>query len=145
MQEGLDLLHTARATATVGLALDAAGIGAWAIKYQDVAWRPVTAIQFSPGWNPYFITAFDPTWTSLIALPPHPDYVAGHPAFSGAAATALAAVLGTDSVTFTSTSNTYCNGGTATRDSVGNVMSLHAQWRDLLDADRLRQWRNGDL
>jgi hypothetical protein len=49
MQEELDLLHTARATATVGLALHAAGIGAWAIKYQDVAWRPVTAVQFSPG------------------------------------------------------------------------------------------------
>src|SRR5271165_6368285 len=85
-QQELDLLQTARATATVGLALDDAGIGAWAIKYQDVAWRPMTAIQFSPGWNPYF-TTFDPTWSSLIALPPHPDYVAGHPAFSGAAAT----------------------------------------------------------
>lgn len=122
MQEGLDLLHTARATTTVGLALDAAGIGAWAIKYEDNAWRPATAIRFSPGWNPYFAT-FDPTWTSLITLPPHPDYVAGHPAFSGAAATALAAVLGTDSVTFTSTSDTYCNGGTAARNSLGNVMS----------------------
>ena len=121
-QQELDLLQTARATATVGLALDDAGIGAWAIKYQDVAWRPMTAIQFSPGWNPYF-TTFDPTWSSLIALPPHPDYVAGHPAFSGAAATALGAVLGTDSVTFTSTSNAYCNGGTAARNSLGNVMS----------------------
>ena len=122
MQEELDLLTTARATATVGLALHAAGIGAWAVKYQDIAWRPVTAIQFSPSWNPHF-TAFDPTWSSLIALPPHPDYVAGHPAFSGAAATALAAVLGTDSVRFTSTSNTYCNGGTGARNSFGNVMS----------------------
>src|SRR5271155_4883758 len=52
VQEELDLLQTARATATVGLAVGTAGIGAWAIKYQDVAWRPVTAIQFSPtGWN----------------------------------------------------------------------------------------------
>jgi len=123
VQEELDLLQTARATATVGLAVGTAGIGAWAIKYQDVAWRPVTAIQFSPtGWNQYFTTS-DPTWSSLIALPPHPDYVAGHPAVSGAAATALAAVLGSDSVTFTSTSNTYCNGGTAARNSLGNVMS----------------------
>jgi hypothetical protein len=50
MQEELDLPTTARTTATVGLALHAAGIGAWAVKYQDVAWRPVTAIQFSPSW-----------------------------------------------------------------------------------------------
>jgi hypothetical protein len=122
VQEELDLLDTARATATVGLALHAASISAWAIKYQDVAWRPVTAIQFSPGWNNYFAT-FDSTWSSLIALPPHPDYVAGHPAFSGAAATALAAVLGSDTVTFTSTSNAYCNGGSTTRDSLGKVVS----------------------
>src|SRR6516225_89035 len=122
IQEELDLLDTARATAAVGLALHSAGIGAWAIKYQDVAWRPVTAIQFSPGWNNYF-AAFDPTWSSLIALPPHPDYVAGHPAFSGAAATALAAVLGSDTVTFTSTSNAYCNGGATTRGSLGKVVS----------------------
>jgi len=122
IQEELDLLDTARATATVGLALHAAGIGAWAIKYQDVAWRPVTAIQSNPGWNAYF-TTFNSTWSSLIALPPHPDYLAGHPAFSGAAATALAAALGSDSVMFTSTSNTYCNAGTTTRDALGNVVS----------------------
>jgi hypothetical protein len=101
VQNGLTLLQTAQATAAVGLALHAAAIAAWEIKYQDVAWRPITAIQFSSPWNSYF-TTFDPTWQSLIALPPHPDYVAGHPAFSGAAATALAAILGTDSVTFTS-------------------------------------------
>ncbi len=122
IEDELDLLDTARATATAGLALHAAGAGAWAIKYQDVAWRPVTAIQFSPNWNSYF-TTFDSTWSSLIALPPHPDYVAGHPAFSGAAATALAAVLGSDSVTFTSTSTAYCNAGSTTRDSLGNVVS----------------------
>jgi hypothetical protein len=36
---------------------------------------------------------------------------------------ALAAVLGSDSVTFTSTSNAYCNAGSTTRDSLGNVVS----------------------
>jgi len=122
IQEELDLLETARATATVGLALHAAGIGAWAIKYEDVAWRPVSAIQDCAAWSPNF-TSCDSTWSSLIATPPHPDYLAGHPAFSGAAATALTAVLGSDSVTFTSTSNTYCNAGSTTRDSLGNVVS----------------------
>ena len=122
VQEALSLLQTARAAAMVGLALDDAGIGAWGIKYEYNAWRPVTAIHDCAVWSPYFTTC-DPTWSSLIVTPPHPDYVAGHPAFSGAAATALAAVLGTDNVTFTSTSNTYCNGGSATRDSLGNVIS----------------------
>jgi hypothetical protein len=122
IQQKLDLLHTAHATATVALAQHAAGIGAWAIKYQDVAWRPVTAIQDCASWSPNYFTSCDAIWSSLIATPPHPDYLAGHPAFSGAAATALAAVLGTDSLTFTSTSDTYCNGGAAARNSRGNVM-----------------------
>jgi len=122
IQKNLSLLDTAAATATVGLALHAAGIGAWAIKYQEVAWRPVTAIQDCAAWSPNF-TSCDAIWSSLIVTPPHPDYVAGHPAFSGAAATALAAVLGTDRVTFVSTSTTYCNGGTTARNSLGNVMS----------------------
>jgi hypothetical protein len=124
-QNRLSLLQTARATAVVGLALQAAGIAAWDIKYRDLAWRPITAIQFSSSWNQYF-TAFDPSWRSLIATPPHPDYVAGHPAFSGAAATALAEILyanGIDHVTFTSTSATYCNSGQTARNSLGNVIS----------------------
>jgi hypothetical protein len=116
----LSLLQTARATAMTGIAMTDAGIGAWAIKYDYNSWRPVTAIQDCAAWSPSFTTC-DPDWSSLIATPPHPDYVAGHPAFSGAAATALANVLGTDNVTFTATSNTYCNSGAATFGSVGNV------------------------
>jgi hypothetical protein len=125
LQRGLSLIKTARATATVGLAMFAAGVATWDIKYQNVAWRPMTAIQSSLSWNSNFTTK-DTTWTSLIALPPHPDYVAGHPAFSGSAATALADVIGTDTVTFTSTSNTYCNGGMTSRNSRGNVRSCTA-------------------
>ena len=125
LQKGLSLLKTARATATVGLAMFAAGVATWDIKYQNVAWRPMTAIQSSLSWNSNFTTK-DTTWTSLIALPPHPDYVAGHPAFSGSAATALADVINTDTVTFTSTSNTYCNGGTTLRNSRGNVRNCTA-------------------
>jgi hypothetical protein len=104
----------------VGLALDDAGIGAWGIKYDYNSWRPVTAIQDCNNWSPNFTTC-DATWSSLIVTPPHPDYVAGHPAFSGAAATALSDAIGTDNVTFTSTSVAYCNGGTATLNSVGNI------------------------
>ena len=127
-EQGLGLLQTAQATALVGVALDDAGIGAWLIKYEYDSWRPVTAIQDCANWNPYITNAptasgttdaCDATWSSLIATPPHPDYVAGHPAFSGAAATALADFLGTDDVTFTSGSVAYCNAGTATLDSVG--------------------------
>jgi hypothetical protein len=83
------------------------------VKYQDLLWRPVTAIRDCSNWNPNFTTC-DPTWTSLIATPPHPDYLAGHPAFSGAAATVLDNFFGTDAIPITSTSDTYCNSGLST-------------------------------
>lgn len=132
--QNLDLLQTARATALVGIALNDAGIATWAVKFDNAnsdaspSWRPITAIQFDAnqsdcgGWNSYFTTCLS-GWTSLIATPPHPDYVAGHPAFSGAAATALAAAIGTDNVTFSSASQNYCNGGSATLDSDSTVIA----------------------
>lgn len=116
------LLQTARATALAAIAMEDAGIAAWEVKYQYNAWRPITAIQDCSGWSTNFTTC-DSTWSSLINTPPHPDYLAGHPAFSGAAATALEDALGVNDLTFTSTSNNYCNSGTTSFDSQGNVIS----------------------
>ncbi len=98
----LNLLQTARATALAGIAMNDAGIAVWEIKYQENAWRPNTAIQDctdtaggTVSWtSPSNFNTCDANWSSLIATPPHPDYLAGHPAFSGAAATALVAALG---------------------------------------------------
>ena len=120
----LDLLQQARLSASVSTAMADAGIAAWYDKYLYNLWRPITAIADCTGsgysWNAYLPSgACDTGWSSLIATPPHPDFVAGHPAFSGAAATVLADFFGTDSVLaatgvseFSSTSNSYCNGGT---------------------------------
>ena len=57
----------------------------------------------------------------MIATPPHPDYIAGHPAFSGAAATVLDNFFQTDAIAFTVSSQAYCNGGVTTRDPAGNT------------------------
>lgn len=117
----LDLLAHAREAALVGMAMSNAGTSVWAIKYRDLLWRPVTAIKFDCGtgtWSPYFTTC-DASWTSLIATPPHPDYIAGHPGFSGAAATVLAGFFATDNIAFSSTSDVYCNGGTTNRAANG--------------------------
>lgn len=132
--QNLNLLQTARATALVGMAMNDAGIATWGVKFGNAnsgatpSWRPITAITFDAsqsncgGWNSYFTTCLS-NWTSLIATPPHPDYIAGHPAFSGAAATALADAIGTDSVTFSSASQNYCNGGSTTLDSDSTVIA----------------------
>ncbi len=126
----LNLLQTARATALAGIAMNDAGIAVWEIKYQENAWRPNTAIQDctdtaggTVSWtSPSNFNTCDANWSSLIATPPHPDYLAGHPAFSGAAATALVAALGTNDLTFSSSSNTYCDIGKSTLDSEGSVI-----------------------
>ncbi|MDB5399304.1 MAG: superfamily protein [Rhodopila sp.] len=124
------LLQSAQLTALLGEAENDAGIAAWGIKYTQNLWRPVTAIQNCGAggtaaglvtWSTFFTTC-DTSWASLIATPPHPDYVAGHPAFSGAAATVLTDFFGTDNIAFSSTSDYYCNGGTAQFDPATNLL-----------------------
>jgi hypothetical protein len=105
----LSELQEARLSALVSIAEADAGIGAWDVKYQENIWRPITAIHDCANWNQLFTTC-DPNWRSLIVTPPHPDYVAGHPAFSGAGATVLASFFGTDNIPFCSTSDPYVNG-----------------------------------
>jgi hypothetical protein len=124
--QGTNLLKSAQLTALLGESMNDAGIAAWGDKYNYNLWRPVTAIRdcASSGngvtWtNPNC----DPAWSSLIATPPHPDYLAGHPAFSGSAATVLADFFGTDNIGFSSTSNYYCNGGTANVNAANQVIS----------------------
>ncbi len=119
--QNLDTLRAARLSMLVSMAENNAGIATWEVKYQNNLWRPVTAIQScdssgtgTVSWNANF-TVCDASWTSLIATPPHPDYIAGHPAFSGAAAAVLGDFFGTDAIAFSSTSQSYCNGGAALR------------------------------
>ncbi len=124
------LLQSAQLTALLGEAENNAGIAAWGIKYDNNLWRPVTAIRNcgtggttagTVTWSTH-LTTCDTSWSSLIATPPHPDYVAGHPAFSGAAATVLADFFGTDNIPFSSSSNYYCNGGSAQFDPSTNLL-----------------------
>jgi hypothetical protein len=90
--------------AVLNAALADAGIAAWHCKYRFNGWRPVTAIRrAAEDGNP--ATEPDPGWESLLPSPPHPEYVSGHAAFSGAAATVLAHFLGSDRVRFSVTSD----------------------------------------
>lgn len=126
----LGLLQHAQVDALVGAAMSDAGAAAWQVKFNGNGdgfngnlWRPITAIQDCANWNATFTAAnaCDPTWSSLIATPPHPDYLAGHPAFSGAAAAVLDNFFQTDNVPVAVADQAYCNGGTATRDATGAV------------------------
>jgi hypothetical protein len=98
------LEDTARLFALLNIAMADAGICAWDAKYAFDFWRPVTAIRNGDAdGNP--ATEADPAWTSFIVTPPFPEYVSGHSAFSGAAATILARFYGTDRIAFTTGSD----------------------------------------
>lgn len=73
----------ARLLALLNLAMADAAIAAWDCKYEYNFWRPETAIQH----------AGEKDWVSYLPCPPHPEFVSGHAAISGAAAGVLEAVL----------------------------------------------------
>jgi len=82
-QENLSLIETTRLLALANIAMADAGIACWDTKYHYESWRPIQAIRAADqDGNPN--TRLDPTWDSLLESPPHPEYVSGHAAFSGA-------------------------------------------------------------
>jgi len=56
-------------------------------KFTYVRWRPVTAIRTGTV-DP------DPSWTSLIVTPAHPEYPSGHAGYAGTAEAVLTALVG---------------------------------------------------
>jgi hypothetical protein len=90
---GNDLSSTVRIMAVFYLAAADASIACWEAKYHYNFWRPEPAIvggeddgnadtSAVAGWRPY------------VSTPPHPDYVSGHAANSGAMAFVLASIFG---------------------------------------------------
>jgi membrane-associated phospholipid phosphatase len=100
----LSLLENARLFALLGIAGADAAIVSWDHKYAYNSWRPVTGIQHADtDGNP--ATAPDPGWAPLITTPPFPSYTSGHSTFSSASARVLALFLGTDQISFSTTSD----------------------------------------
>ncbi len=90
-----DLVDTVRLLAMGNMVGADALTECLAAKYHYAFWRPVTAIRAADtDGNPH--TVGDPTWTSLLTVPNHPEYPAAHGAITGAEAKVFAAVLGTN-------------------------------------------------
>ncbi|EFJ52794.1 hypothetical protein VOLCADRAFT_127323 [Volvox carteri f. nagariensis] len=73
-------------------------VACWRVKYRELFWRPVTAIQTDHG-----VRAADPAWEPLLTTPIDPEYVSSHMCTSGAALYILETHLGA-STPFTSDS-----------------------------------------
>jgi hypothetical protein len=96
-QAGYELSDNAHLLATLNLSIADAIIACWNAKYTYEFWRPVTAIALA-GTDGNDSTIADPTWTPLLATPPHPEYVSGHSSASSAAGTVLADYFGDDTL-----------------------------------------------
>ena len=99
----LDARDSARVLALMNMAMADAYIAGFKIRYVYDSWRPVTAIREGDN-DGNDATAGDLTWDSHQNTPNVSDYPSTQSAFSGAAAVALASVLGGDQANFTVTS-----------------------------------------
>ena len=82
-EKELTLIETARLLALANIAMADTGIACWDTKYFYESWRPIQAIQGADE-DGNLSTIPDTEWNSLLESPPHPEYVSGHGAFSGA-------------------------------------------------------------
>lgn len=97
----LGLEDKARLFALLNLAEADTAIATWETKRYYDFWRPMQAIaQADIDGNA--ATTADTGWSPLIPTPSFPAFTSGHSAFSAAGAEILASFLGTDSITFTS-------------------------------------------
>jgi len=103
-QQKLTLIESARLFALLNVAMADVSIACWDCKYHFNFWRPIHGIREADR-DGNSDTAADRDWEPLIITPPFPSYTSGHSSFSGAAATVLAAVAGTDAIAFETTSD----------------------------------------
>lgn len=84
----LPIAERARLFCLLNLTLADTALACWNAKYHYNTWRPETAIRGTAN-NINHGTAPQPHWEPLLNSPPHPEYVSGHSAFSGAASSVL--------------------------------------------------------
>jgi hypothetical protein len=102
LAQGLSGMDAARFFAMLSTASSDALIACWDAKYEYLFWRPVTAIQ-AGGGDPRLTG--DPSWSSLVTTPNHPEYPGAHGCLSGASTHTMRRFFDTDSLPFTIDSN----------------------------------------
>ncbi len=100
--KGLSVADTARLFAILSMATADSQIVAFAEKYKNPHWRPITAIRGAAALG-VFAAKADPDWEPLLGTPPHPEYPSAHAVFSGAAEAVLTGFFDTDAVDVTVT------------------------------------------
>ncbi|RCJ17002.1 CARDB domain-containing protein [Nostoc sp. ATCC 53789] len=102
LQQSNTLEENARLFALLNIGIADAGIAAYDAKYAFNRWRPITAIQ-EADIDGNANTDADLDWEPLLNTPSHPDYLAAHSVFGGAAGKILDEFFG-NNISFTTTS-----------------------------------------
>ena len=92
-QPGRDPVRNASLYAAAAQAMDDALIAVFDAKYHHHFWRPITAIR-NGDLDGHDGTERDPSWTSLIDAPLHPEYPSGHSVLAASIGAVLKAELG---------------------------------------------------
>jgi hypothetical protein len=102
--KSLSVTDNAKLFAMLAMAGADSQIVAFAEKYRQPHWRPVTAIRAGvAGSSNAPALERDTEWEPLLGTPPHPEYPSAHAIFSGAAEAVLRHWLGGDSVAVSAT------------------------------------------
>lgn len=105
----LDTWEQARLFGLLNIALADGYISSFAQKYDELFWRPITAIRLGDTDGDRRTMA-DPTWTPLLTTPPVPDHDSAHAVEGGAASGVFQTVFGTDRFRFSVCSLTVAEG-----------------------------------
>jgi hypothetical protein len=92
LDQGNSLEENAQLFAQLNVAMADAGILVWDTKYTFNQQRPFNTI----AQDELSGATDDPDWRPLLDTPPFPDYISGHAAFGGAAASVLSDFFGED-------------------------------------------------
>jgi MYXO-CTERM domain-containing protein len=103
--KAFSLEENARLFALLNITLADTRIAVWDAKYQYGYWRPITAINTDVDYGNAAAVP-DTTWLPLFETPNHPEYPSGHSITGSGGARLLAAVFGSDEVSFAVGSDT---------------------------------------
>src|SRR2546426_779855 len=127
------LIENARLFALLNLAIADTAIAAIDTKYTYNFWRPREAIHAGDA-DGNDDTIADPTWTPLVYIGVHPDYISQHSAVGGAAARVLTRFFGTDHFRFSITTSTAPGGVFRSYESFSQAAQENANSRVWLGA-----------